>query len=124
MDDVWKVTWNDVEFFVRTVANLYRDAKITGVYGIPRGGIILASLLSYRLDVPMLLAPCRNCIVIDDISDTGETLLHFDRNSSDNGKNKGYHIVTMFYKKESLVKPEFYMYEKTDAWIVYPWEDK
>ena len=124
MDNVWNVTWNDVVTFVENVAKHYKDATISGVYGIPRGGIILASLLSYRLDVPMLLAPSKNCIVIDDISDTGETLLHFDRNSSDNGKKKGYHIVTMFYKKGSLVKPEFYMFEKTNSWIVYPWEDK
>ena len=119
MADKWYITWDDVENFIDEIIDHYKDSTITGVYGIPRGGIILASILSYRMNVPMLLAPHKDCIIIDDISDTGETLMHYDRNTSDGGKKKGYHIVTMFYKEDSAVKPEFYKYIKTDRWIVY-----
>ena len=123
MDNKWYVTWEQVEEFISKVIEKYSSTEITGVYGIPRGGIILASILSYKMNVPMLLAPCKNCIIIDDICDSGETLLHYDRNSSESGKKKGYHIVTMFYKETSQVTPEFYMHLKTDKWIVYPWEE-
>ena len=120
----WYITWELVENFIDEIIEHYKDSGITGVYGIPRGGIILASILSYRMNVPMLLAPHKNCIIIDDISDTGETLLHYDRNTSEGGVKKGYHIVTMFFREGSSVVPEFYKYKKTDRWIVYPWEEK
>ena len=122
MADKWYVTWGDVNEFIKNEANRYKDEKITGVYGIPRGGLVLADRLSRGMDIPMLLAPFHDCIIMDDISDTGESLLHYDRNSSGGGNRKGYHIVTMFYRKGSLVIPEFYQYIKEDKWIVYPWE--
>lgn len=122
MDNKWYVTWQEVDEFINDVIKYYQDVTISGVYGIPRGGIILASILSYRMDIPMLMAPAKDCIVIDDIADSGETLLHYDRNSSAGGVKKGYHIVTMFFKETSSVKPEFFKHLKTDKWIVYPWE--
>ena len=123
MSDKWYITWEDVQKFCKTVATRYEKDQISGVYGIPRGGLILASILSYKMNVPMLMGPHRNCIIVDDISDSGETLLHYSRNSSDGGKDKGYHIVTMFYKEGSMVLPEFFVFNKTDKWIVYPWEE-
>jgi len=122
MADKWFITWDDVEKFIDEVIDHYKGSTISGIYGIPRGGIVLASILSYRMDVAMLMAPHKDCIIIDDISDTGETLMHYARNSCEGRVNKGYHIVTMFYKEDSAVKPEFYKFIKTDRWIVYPWE--
>ncbi len=117
------LSWEYVEQFIMKVIDHYKGQNITGVFGIPRGGLILASILSYKMNVPMLMAPCDNCIIIDDIADTGETLIHYDRNSSGE-KRKNYHIVTMFYnEKRSSVKPEYYFGLKTDKWIVYPWEN-
>ena len=124
MDNKWYVTWEHVDNFIDDVIKRYKDIPLSGVYGIPRGGIILASILSYRMDIPMLMAPAKDCIIIDDIADSGETLLHYDRNSSAGGVKRGYHIVTMFFKESSSVKPEFFKYLKTDKWIVYPWEAK
>lgn len=49
------------------------------------------------------------CIIIDDISDTGRSLYHFTENRSQFNK---YFITTMFYVKDSLVKPDFYFKEK------------
>lgn len=116
------VSWQDVTDFLNTVADHYKDANITGVYGFPTGGAIMAAILSKRMDIAWLMAPSGNCIIIDDIADSGETLLHYDRNSSGE-KRKNYHIVTMYWKETSLVKPEFYSKIKTDKWIVYPWEN-
>ena len=115
------VSWQNVEEYIKKVSEKYCDMEISGVYGIPRGGLILAVLISHKLNIPLLLAPTDNCIIVDDICDSGESLLHFYKNSSGNKANK-YHITTMFYKENKLVKPEFYMYEKEDKWIVYPWE--
>lgn len=117
------VTWKDIENYIEQVAKYYENSNITGVYGIPRGGLIFAVMLSHRMNIPLLQAPCKDCIIIDDISDTGESLLHYQNNSSGNEKLK-YHITTMFYREGSLVKPEYYSNLKEDKWIIYPWEVK
>lgn len=115
------VTWKEVEKYIDEVYNFYKDKKITGVYGLPRGGLIFAVMLSHKMNIPLLTAPIEDCIVIDDICDTGESLLHYQNNSSGDKKNK-YHITTMFYKENKLVEPELWIKEKKDKWIIYPWE--
>lgn len=110
------VTWNEVEDYVRRVCDKFSDKKLTGVYGIPRGGLVFATMLSHRLNISLLQAPCKGCLVVDDISDTGKTLIHF--------RECGYLISTMFYKKDSLVEPDYWYANKYNDWIVYPWEDK
>ena len=114
MDKFQFVTWEQVTKFVDELAETLDTEAVTGIYGIPRGGLIFAVMLSHKINKPLLMAPCKNCIVLDDIADTGKTLQHY--------KDEGYHIATMFYHKQSLVKPHFYLYEKKDKWIVYPWE--
>ena len=115
------VSWENIQTYIDKVSEKYRDSNISGVYGIPRGGLIFAVLLAHKMNIPLLQAPCDNCIIIDDISDSGESLLHYANNSSGNSK-LNYHITTMYFKKGSLVKPEYYLFEKEDKWIVYPWE--
>ena len=115
------VSWNDVEDFINIVVEKYKDHKFTGVYGLPRGGLVFAVILSHRLGVPMLMAPIKDCIIVDDICDSGESLVHYVKNSS--GEKNSYIIVTMFYKENKLgIIPDYYMCEKQKDWIVFPWE--
>ena len=113
------VTWEDVSRYIDSVigfiARTKKLEKVTGIYGIPRGGLVLAVMLSHRMGVPLLLAPCKDCIIIDDIADTGITLKHYDE--------CGYFITTMFYHKQSVVTPKYWYFDKTNKWVVYPWED-
>ena len=122
MDNKIYVTYEQINCYISNLIKYLEDNNIkpTGVYGIPRGGLLFALLLSYKLDIPMLLAPTKGCIVIDDIADSGRTLLHYTKNDTQFNK---YFITTMFYHKRSMVKPDFYQYEKTDEWIVFPYEE-
>ena len=115
------VTWEDVENYLDCLAHELDklNYKPVGVYGIPRGGLILATRLSYKLNIPLLLAPMEGCIIIDDIADSGRTLLHYTKNDTQFNR---YYITTMYYHSRSLVEPDYYMYNKKDMWIVYPWE--
>ena len=115
------VTWQDVENYLDALVKNLADKHIkpTGVYGIPRGGLIFAVLLSHKLDVPLLLAPAQGCVVIDDIADSGRTLLHYTSNDTQFNK---YLITTMYYHERSVVKPDFWLHEKGEQWIVFPWE--
>ena len=115
------VTWEEVENFVREVKTR-SESLYTGVYGVPRGGLVLSVMISHALSILLLHAPTNGCIIVDDICDSGESLLHYFKNTSGNGRNN-YHIMTMFYKQNELgVVPEYYAMEKKDKWIVFPWE--
>lgn len=109
------VTWEDVDSFVTCLAGYTNDFKnITGVYGPARGGLVFAVMISNRYNIPFLGAPQPGCICVDDICDTGDTALAW--------QNKGYTIATMYYKENSKVRPDFWLYEKDNNWIVFPWE--
>ena len=123
-DYIQRVTWSDVGDYLNRIAERIDPHDYSGVYGIPRGGLVLAAWLSHKLYLPLLFAPSPNCIIIDDICDSGETLLHYVRNSSNPDANNNYFITTMFYKENNLeIKPDFYYKNKEDNWIVFPWEE-
>ena len=102
----------DIAFNIK---NTNKDFK--GVYGIPRGGLILAVMLSHKLDLPLIMSKDEldeNSIIIDDIADTGKTLLDFTEYES--------YVVTIHEHEQSLIKPDYSVIDKGDKWIVYPWE--
>lgn len=115
------VSWQDMETYINELIKDIKNKNIkpTGVYGIPRGGLIIATLLSYKLDIPLLTAPAKDCIIIDDIADSGRSLCHYTENDTQFNK---YYITTMYYHQRSMVKPDFYLYLKEDSWVVFPWE--
>lgn len=113
------ITWNVIDEAVTDIAfnikNTNKDFK--GVYGIPRGGLILAVMLSHKLDIPLIMSEDdldENSIIIDDIADTGKTLLDFVKYES--------YVVTIHEHEQSLIKPDYSVIDKGDKWIVYPWE--
>ena len=119
-NNVKHVDWEQVETFldeISVISDLY-NLNFTGVYGLPRGGLVLSVMISHRLNIPLLLAPCKNCLIVDDIADTGISLEHYDIDKNE----KQYYITTMYYHRQSKVVPDFYVYEKTDNWIKFPWE--
>ena len=114
------VTWEQVEEFVKDIEAT--GGKFTGVYGLPRGGLVLAVMISNRLGIPMLMSPTAGCLIVDDICDTGESLLHYVKNSSGD-KVQDYTIATLFYKENKLgIVPNIYKHFKGEDWIVFPWE--
>ena len=113
------VSWNVIDEAVTDIAfHLKQTNKdFKGVYGIPRGGLILAVMLSHKLDLPLIMSKDEldeNSIIIDDIADTGKTLLDFTEYES--------YVVTIHEHEQSLIKPDYSVLDKGDKWIVYPWE--
>ena len=88
--------------------------EFTAIYGVPRGGTSIALHLSHLLELPIVDCPCKADLICDDISDTGRTLR----------KYKDKFIVTIYYHKQSIVKPDIWIYEKKTRWIQFPWELK
>ena len=118
------ISWGVVDECVTEIAFHIKDKDIEfeGVYGIPRGGIIPAVMLSHKLDIPYLgnlnNLYGKEFIIIDDITDTGTTLERYKRLDVCNGA----YFVTIHEHKDSTVKPNFSVIDKEDKWIVYPWE--
>lgn len=123
--------WEVKEYIDNLVERLKKDEyfhleECPGIFTFPRGGFILATLLSYKLDLPILSNPAKNCIIIDDIIDTGITMKKY----SDLMNEKNYFITAMFMKDNQLAEEaefqcfcDYFEYVKKDEWIVYPWED-
>lgn len=109
------VTWNDIEEFISKLAKDTNNfIQFNGIYGPARGGLVYATIISNRYNLPFLGAPQVGCLCVDDICDTGDTALAW--------KQKGYTIATHYFKKEAKVKPDYWLKEKKNNWIVFPWE--
>lgn len=110
----WKQIDNIIKEFIRYLNK--RNNKYSGVYGPPRGGLIPAVLLSYKMNLPLLTTPTNNCIIIDDICDSGKTMELYGRYDKDK-----YIKLCLFATKKTKHLINFYG-ELTNKWIIFPWE--
>ena len=109
-------TWSEFDKSVDYIANQCKFWKLSGIYGVPRGGICLAVALSHKLDIKLIGKPSKNALIVDDVYETGITLSNFKHIEGANffvlvSKKKPiwWNTVTLSHKKE---------------WIVFPWENK
>ena len=118
------VSWELIDDCVTDIAFYLKDTgkDFKGVFGVPRGGSLLAVMLSHKLDIPYITEFWRvgdgDIVVIDDIADTGKTFQFY----KEQPETKDAHYVTIHEHKQSIVKPDYSVIEKVDKWIVYPWE--
>jgi hypoxanthine phosphoribosyltransferase len=110
------LSWAEFEAAVDHIAADCAARPFCGVYGLPRGGLVLAVSLSHRLDLPLLAAPRPGCLVVDDVYETGRTLEPFRQ-------LKGAAVVVWISK----VEPRWWQAVETTPgpdWLVFPWEDR
>ena len=93
-------------------------AKSTLVYmGYQGGGLFFAMLCSYKMKIPMLQSPCKDCLVIDDDSGLGSTIAPYLR--------RGYDVAVMFSRKACKEKAtyifDYYDNYDKDVFLVFPW---
>jgi len=113
--------------------------------GISRGGLTLTQALAEALDIRNVqtlrtisydttqkrddfllidntdLHLSKKVLIVDDISDSGETLLKVMRYLTTKYPKTTFETVTLFYKETSLYKPTFYANISTQ-WINFFWE--
>ena len=72
------ITWEEIESLVDDLAlELHlKNIKFTKIHGLSRGGLIPAVLLSHKLSIPYTDSIDENTLVVDDICDSGETLVN------------------------------------------------
>ncbi len=122
------VSWNDIDHQVDKLASKIKNVDY--VVGIPRGGLVVAVIMSHKLEIKHITIDHlekleefnlnidkKKILIVDDISDSGQTLKHY--------KKQGYTTATLDVRNTTVTKPDFYCnWLETTDWIVYPWEKK
>ncbi len=109
-------TWNEFDKSVDYISNQCKFWKLSGIYGVPRGGLCLAVALSHKLNIQLIEKPLKNSLIVDDVFETGVTLNNF---KDIEGAN--------FYVLVSKKKPSWWntvSFSNKKEWIVFPWENK
>lgn len=110
-------TWKDIEQLTKQKIPELNTKKYENIYGIPRGGLVIATIISYALNKPLITNKqeiTKNTLIVDDICDSGKTLEEYKDNDT----------YTIFYKKEAKIKPTYYTkITNQETWIVFPWEE-
>ena len=75
------LSWADFDRALDSAVARLASCSLSGVYGVPRGGLVLAVCLSHRLGIPLLEQPQAGCLVVDDIYETGRTVAAYRERS-------------------------------------------
>lgn len=149
------VDWDQISKSIDKICKdmIMSDVKIDSVIGLSRGGLIPAVMLANQLGVRQVYSyglksyskktrgdietyqhvhadsiTGDNIIVVDDISDKGETMGYVKRQlcSSDRltpWKHKNIHTCTLCIKEHTDFLPTWYDFTlESDEWVIFPWE--
>ncbi len=128
------------------ISKKLRAQNFDCLVAISRGGLIPATILSYLLDIKKIhvigynyyLKPGirgklrrislpgkniknRHVLLIDEKTDTGNTLLAATQFLKKK-KNK-VTSATLHWDPRSEIKPDYFVHRVKDIWIVYPWDE-
>lgn len=115
------------------------------IVAIARGGLMLSHALAQGLDIRNVqsvstqlydqttkrdeislhvncnLLTSKKVLIVDDIADSGLTLKSVKEELVRLYPGRDFKTVTLFYKKDSIIQPDFTLNETTD-WIEFFWE--
>lgn len=119
-------TWADFDRDATGLAKTLRELmaksfppiQAWGVYGIPRGGLVLATYLSHALNAPLYTRDFDwhlPVVVVDDNVVTGATLNHF--------APKAFATATLIQNPNARLHDRPHLYARTSTeWPIFPWE--
>ena len=130
--------------FKRDLQNL-TIKKPDAILAIARGGLTFAHHLAEKLNIREVfsinaisydkdkkldsinifnipdLKNYENILVVDDISDSGDTFIEVLKVLKEHYPNKIFKTIAIYYKPTSKFKPDIY-FHKTEEWINFFWE--
>ena len=126
----WTSFEKDAKHISKIVSETYPNVKT--IYAIPKGGLVIGVKLAHLLgaflyvDINRLVSDInkgkvelKNLLIVDDVSDTGNTLLKL--NSLIDVNNCV--VATLHTKTGTKFKPDISCKNyKRDEWIIYCWE--
>ena len=109
-----KLTYIDVVKLLTTALTLVPNT-FRSVYGIPRGGLVPATMISTASHKPLVESPNADTLIVDDILDSGKTMEAY------NGIGIGR--LVLITKDPQKCKSIYYgMAVKKTEWVSFPWE--
>lgn len=128
--DKYYVDWGELEVVVNRLCHKIKKSnyKFNNIFGLQRGGLIPAVMLSHKLGIPMVkgdIGP--DTLIVDDICDSGETLHEFvKKHQTLYSFPFNLKTAVLHHKPHTTCfKPTIYAEEwNYDDWIVYPWENE
>jgi hypoxanthine phosphoribosyltransferase len=122
------ITWSEIEELTDILCSQITESGIVfeTIFGLQRGGLIPAVLLSHKLGIPMTKGTISHTtLIVDDICDSGETFLEFSkRYQTEFAFPFNLKFACLHFKPQtSIFNPDFSANKfLSDSWIVYPWE--
>ena len=120
------ITWDTIDNLITIIARevISESPNIYNIYGIPRGGLIPAVLLSHKLGIPVTQEIKNYSLIVDDISDSGNTLKKvIDKCNNPIYNYKEVYTATLFERQDTIFEPNFIgEHIKYNDWLVFPWE--
>lgn len=136
-------SWNDIDLMIRQLWEQIQDSQIKFdvIVGIKNGGLNISNPLATMLglshrvvyinyyddeiqkkepfifNVNFELDYWNSPLIVDDVIDSGKTIRLFKKYFGGN-----IVVATLFWKKDAIEEPDFYVREKFDDWLVFPWE--
>lgn len=117
MIGIYKIDWDEVMKMARLLARQLSGKRI---WGIPRGGQIVASIMAYHgCELAQFASEAE--VIIDDIADTGTTLFRRTHNTS--LRVMSLPTATLVVRNGCLTPPNHYIVQLyTTDYILFPWE--
>lgn len=114
MATIIRMSWADVSAEVAKLAARNRGKAFSDVYGIPAGGVPVATLVAPILGLPLAEIPMPGrTLIVDDLVDSGTTLRRY--------QTLGHHTDALWRKPTSPLDlaPAATV---ADGWLAFPWE--
>ncbi len=137
--------YEDFKNDTKSLINIVKDFQADAIVGVARGGLTLAHSVAEGLDIREVqtlrtelydgsckrdelsvfdscsFSSVKKVLVLDDIADSGDTLLAVMKYLQDKYSDVEFRSATLFYKKTSVYEPHFWINE-ADDWIDFFWE--
>lgn len=115
------MTWNEFDDLCKILAKKVMQGTWSYLYGIPRGGLVVAVRLSHLTGLPVITNPVEKdqhhdeVLIVDDICDTGSAIKDF--------QTYAYDTACLMTRKTAWTKPTITAIEiESTDWVIFPWE--
>jgi len=121
------LSWSTYFRMINKLAQMidWRREEFDTIISINRGGNIIGTILSHKTRLPLEIVKKGEVtkvrgklLIVDDISDTGATLLEVISNLKSGTEHK---IATLHIQPHTKMKPDYYV-SVVRHWVVYPYE--
>jgi hypoxanthine phosphoribosyltransferase len=123
----YNLAWS---YYFRLINKLYQKInwdteEFDYIVSINRGGNIIGTILSHKTRLPLIVMNKEEVpevrgkiLIVDDISDTGRTLLKVISNLK---TGTSYKTATLHIQNHTHHRPDYYV-STVKQWIIYPYE--